>query len=321
MTDFILDWPSDFEITDPTQAHDAVKEQFPGTYEHHSDILKYCSAELKEDKPLIMQITKLDHRGLKYASDAIRDDESFVLQLLQIAPASFEFASYRIRDNKTSIQNACAINIDILSHISARLKDDEEFIFKIAEDYNTYSVLKYMSGRLQNDLRVVSKAIAKFPSDLKYASASMLDNKHCVLFLLKSVTTAPVGSSNNNCFCYNYISYRLRRDEEVARKLAAFNGAFLKGFSDHLRKDDSVVLLAVKSFPPAITYADADTQKKENIIYAALKVYVDNPQYDDLDLNEFWTKHICKEIQEQYPTGAQAFLQTYDLMNCDEKKK
>jgi hypothetical protein len=314
MTDFILDWTSDFEITDLKQAHLAVKEQFPGTYEHHSDILKYCSAELKDDKTLVTQITKQDYRALKYASDAIREDENFVLQLLQIAPASFEFASYRIRDNKTSVLNACAINLDILSHMSNRLQDDEEFIFKIAQDYDTYSVLKYMSPRLRNDLRVVSKAIAKFPSDLKYASASMLDNKYCVLFLLKSVITDPTGSSNhnnNNCFCYNYISYRLRRDEEVARELAAFNGAFLKGFSDHLRKDESVVLLAVKSSPSSITYADAETQKNEKIIYEALKVYIDNPKYDDLDLNEFWTKHICKEIQQQYPAGAHDFMQKY----------
>ena len=44
-TDFIgqLNWPSDFEITDPKHAYDAVNEDFPGTYECASDILKYCS--------------------------------------------------------------------------------------------------------------------------------------------------------------------------------------------------------------------------------------------------------------------------------------
>jgi len=326
MTDFAeegLEWPSDFEITDPTEAYAAVNEGFPGTYEKPSDILKYSNLEIRNDRTLVLQIIQLDSRGLKFASDSIRDDENFLLSLLATSPACFEFASYRIRDDKTIISNACAINRDILGFISNRLKDDEEFIFQIAETYNTYSILKYVSNRLRNDLRVVAKAITKYPSDLKYANKSLLDNRYCVYFLLKTVMKTK--NDNNNCFCYNYLSYRLRRDTELARRLAAFNGAFLKGFCEHLKQDATVVLEAVKSYPPAITYADVSLQKDKEIIYEALIFYVKNEQYDDLDLTEFWSKHICKEIQEEFLKGPHSFIekrnQNKSMNLCDDNKK
>ena len=67
--------------------------------------------------------------------------------------------------------------------------------------------LQHASERLRNDKDVVIAAVHTYGDSLKFASKRLRDDKEIVLATL----------NNNSLEIYNYISLRLRQDEDVRK--------------------------------------------------------------------------------------------------------
>ena len=119
-------------------------------------------------------------------------------------------------------------------------------------------VLRQASAKICDDYDIVSQAIAKNASEIMWASDRLKSNTNIAKILLKSENDVKHG--------FEYLSYSVRSDSEVAKLTVETNGRLLQFVSDELRGDFEIVKIAVSNYPSAYFCATEEMQKHPEVL-------------------------------------------------------
>ena len=153
------------------------REFMQNAISENGETIEFASYELRNDEEFILQAIEKNHLCFVYASDRLKNDKEFMLKAIDKNYMVIEHAKNMFRDDKDVILAALERdNFGLsLSHASDRLRNDKEFMLKVA-DVNI-KALKFLSDRLKNDSDFILKAFEKDNRSLEYASSELKANK------------------------------------------------------------------------------------------------------------------------------------------------
>lgn len=153
------------------------REFMQNAISENGETIEFASYELRNDEEFILQAIEKNHLCFVYASDRLKNDKEFMLKAIGKNYMVIEHAKNMFRDDKDVILAALERdNFGLsLSHASDRLRNDKEFMLKVA-DVNI-KALKFLSDRLKNDSDFILKAFEKDNRSLEYASSELKANK------------------------------------------------------------------------------------------------------------------------------------------------
>ena len=153
------------------------REFMQNAISENGETIEFASYELRNDEEFILQAIEKNHLCFVYASDRLKNDKEFMLKAIDKNYMVIEHAKNIFRDDKDVILAALERdNFGLsLSHASDRLRNDKEFMLKVA-DVNI-KALKFLSDRLKNDSDFILKAFEKDNRSLEYASSELKANK------------------------------------------------------------------------------------------------------------------------------------------------
>lgn len=112
------------------------------------------------------------------------NDKKLITDVLRKDADLYSILPEKYRDDKKIALLALKGYCNILEYCSERLKDDEELLFKVANE-NPEDVLFYASDRLKSDYGFVYKMVEMWPLNLEYASDELKDNLELVTMAIK----------------------------------------------------------------------------------------------------------------------------------------
>lgn len=131
--------------------------------------------------------------SLTHLPEYIQDDEAFILKMLEV--------------NKTYHTKQRSKKFDtLLNLVSERLKDDTDFVKNMIYQASTKNI-EFASVRLRNDMAVMSMAIKKSPSCIKYMG---LDLKKDIDFAYYAMQCSVSGTE------FKYFDYSIQHNLEFA---------------------------------------------------------------------------------------------------------
>ena len=121
----------------------------------YTDVLKYASDRLKNDKDFIMRIVAFDGYALGGVPEKYREDEKVIFEAInpnhsQDDSDAIQFVSDRLWEDKKFMLKALKYNLSILHFINDKFKDDEDVILFAAKQDAEYA-FQNASIRLKND--------------------------------------------------------------------------------------------------------------------------------------------------------------------------
>mmetsp|Transcript_6962 Transcript_6962/g.13805 ORF Transcript_6962/g.13805 Transcript_6962/m.13805 type:complete len:390 (-) Transcript_6962:139-1308(-) len=229
---------------------------------------QYCVAdELRNDKEVILAVTKKWKPGFGLASDTLKDDSAFCKEILIMEDRAGMIChmSDRIKEDPDMVKIALTGCGDALRNLGDKIKDDEEMV-KTAVMQDT-EALGYASERLRSKPEIFSIALdALLAQEGKQYELDALvkrapENIKADKDLMRKVAVqGKCGRAINN------MSQELRDDKDfVVEVLKASSKGYYpdcKKLSDRLRNDLDVMKLAVEMDPWSMR--DAGNELKDN---------------------------------------------------------
>ena len=156
--------------------------------------LRYASAELQDDRDVVLHCVKETGVALYYASARLRGDKEIILAAAwSFSDTVLDLASAELQDDRDVVLHCVKNGGDAIKHASARLRGDKEIILAAGRKCSSDTVLNLASTELQDDRDVVLRCVELKPDAIKYASSRLRRDKEIILaaeetraFLLES---------------------------------------------------------------------------------------------------------------------------------------
>jgi hypothetical protein len=227
------------------------------------DNLEFLSPDLRNDREVIMSVISMPENGyyFKYASAKLRDDEELARLSLRINTSTFESLSERLRSKKDFVRDVVEKSGYELNFASAILKDDPEIVKIAAIQYPP--ILMQISPRFREDDKFMISIIESNANAITAASAKLKDDKN---FAIKSLLTT------HSVAILEYLSERLRDDEDVVEMAVRKNQSNLLYTSERIRGDKKIALklITLCSYPKiCIHYLSKELQQDADILRLA----------------------------------------------------
>jgi hypothetical protein len=157
-----------------------------------------------------------------------------------------------------------------LKHAPAEVTSDYEFMLVQIED--NPSNFKYASSELKNNKEVVLKLVnSYYGSIIEHASDELKNDCEIVL--------AAIKSRGDHGYSLQYASDKLKNDPEIVLEAVRKYGLALQYASDELKNDREIVLEAVKRTGSALEYASDELKNDKEIVLEAIKSNKDAIQF------------------------------------------
>ena len=152
------------------------------------------------------------------------------------------------------------------SHISDKLKNNEEFILNLI--IQNPNILEYVNSDMKNNYNIVLAAVNINSLTLRHACINMRNNYDIVLTAI-----------NNYSLSLQYASANLQNNYNIVLTAVKKYGISLQYASANMRNNYNIVLKAVKHCGLALQYASVRLQDNYNIVLAAVNQNHSSIQY------------------------------------------
>ncbi len=133
--------------------------------------LEHASEDLKKDREVILEAVKQSGMALQYASEDLKKDQEVVLEAVKQSGVACIHADEAIWDSIAFIFSVLEIDIDNLSHLPIRVREDKDFIIKLVKVNGMH--LEKLEDNFKNDRDVVKAAIEQNKEAIKFASEAV----------------------------------------------------------------------------------------------------------------------------------------------------
>jgi hypothetical protein len=196
----------------------------------YSEILGIASAEIKDDREILLAAINIDSNSLNFASDRLRDDKNIVLKAVSQDGESLEYASDKSKNDREVVGVAVLNGVHALGYSSDALRNDKIIVLLAVSSYGR--ALKYASDELKNDQEVVLLAVSDNGEALMHASDELKNDKNIVL---KAVS--------KNGKTLQYASNELRNDKEVVIAAVSNNGYAIEYVGEKLKNNSEILAI------------------------------------------------------------------------------
>ena len=246
------------------------------------DLLQHASDRLKNDKDVVLEALRNNCHSMCDASDAIKGDKHFILRALEVcpgrhSPSMVRHISEKLKDDEEVMFKALSIQHFAFSYASERLRSSREFVMRAIQDYG--KILEFACDELQYDEEILQ--IMQDKGHLLYASEEMRDNKEFVLnALCKNVEALQYASSRltadrevvlegiKSGRCMRFVQLSLRNNKEFMIEACKICDSAFRYVSKELRNDRTVVLEALKTNGLMLEYAKSFQDDREVVLTA-----------------------------------------------------
>lgn len=131
--------------------------------------LYYASERLKNNKPFLLKLIRLNYREFEKLSEKFKDDKDIALEAIKKNWYNFHYFSERLKKDREFILEVIKSGRNIFYHLSKELKNDKEIIFEAVKC--DVLILKELSNDFQNNPNLLNilekKDISNWNSDNK----------------------------------------------------------------------------------------------------------------------------------------------------------
>jgi hypothetical protein len=122
--------------------------------------LRYASAELKNDREIVMAALKEDSYAFVSASEELKNDKEVVLAALKNRGDVMRYISEALKNDREIVIAALKVDASALQYASDELKNDREFLLSIM--VFSKDALKYASSQMRKDLQIKESIVTSF---------------------------------------------------------------------------------------------------------------------------------------------------------------
>lgn len=241
-------------------------ELLPKEYRDNEDIvyeaiyqdgyaLKWASPRLRDDKNIVVTAlsskylgkSEINSKALQFASKRLRDDDEVVIESLTHNWGNgFQYASERIRSNQEMAFAAIVMSETCFQYLTPILKKDRDFVLKAMKI--SCLVYQYLPEEFKTDKQVILEGFKSCQRASKSAEMFFFD-------LTKEMRQ------------------EIKEDRALLKEIIGIDGRLLPEFYDFDYKnnnsyitDKELILIAAKTFPDIIIYADNNLKTDKDIL-------------------------------------------------------
>lgn len=276
--------PDEFRIHDDTI--EVLKLFDEGAYPNYPCF----SNALLNNKTIMTKYIRLipDNGMFAVASDKLKNDVDFVVPFLQDGYYIFNYIGDNLRDNELVVETACRLKPASICDASERLKNDRIFLCNLIEKYDNDRVYMYLDETLRNDMKIYESlrkctefSCTHLGDDLKCNPKVFLD---CLQLGARNLESFHSTLKNDVDLClqalYQYpelsleiFGEKVRSSKRVALAATKLGCENFLCLSNHLRRDEDVVLAYVKEYENCLLYADPRLRCDEDFAYELAASY------------------------------------------------
>ena len=150
-------------------------------------MLNLASAELQDDREVVLHCVKNCGDAIEHASARLRGDKEIILAATTEfwhSATVLNLASTELQDDRDVVLHCVKRRGDAVKHASARLRGDKEIILAAVKEW--MQVLRHKcsslaSTELQDDREVVLECVKNGGDAIKHASARLRGDKEIIL--------------------------------------------------------------------------------------------------------------------------------------------
>lgn len=298
--------------------------------------------DISDDTELMMKLIKIKPSVFVYASERLKNDESYVLDVLKVSPFCMEYAGNKLKNDKEFAKLALKISPFILPYLSSQLNDDIEIVMLAInpkeKSFNARNLLGSISERLRNSKEVILAVLEmdkiyneKYYHTFENTAPYVWENWVGIDLgwgIKSDLDPNKMGMSSAYLSPVYYASDNLKRDIEVVKLAVKSSGLalqFIPGFYDNeeiisyavssnglalmyaskrLRRNKSIVKLALENDFAAIAFADKsllDDQAFVNEIISIPEIIFDIKAYESISrYNDIYYQIHLREITQRF---------------------
>ena len=253
----------------------------------HQHDLMFAPPALRDDFEFVKKAVSTRGSDLQYASPALQDTYDIVLAAVQHSCEGFLYASPRLRKCETlarealghmswSYRNGISSSTNCLKFLGTYLLDDKAFILSLARP----DVIIFVSKRLQADRDVVLSCMHQYGSYLlSYASSDLRDDRAVVEAAVTSTMYNSALSSTMDNRGLVYASPRLRRDHSLVLLAVTTDGHSLQYACSDLQNNIDIVRAAVAQNWDSLMHANRTLLHTTDIVHSVLPEHPQALQY------------------------------------------
>lgn len=245
-------------------------------------VFRYLPDRYHKDKNLAILAIRRSGKNFQYLSKDLRDDKALALTAIESDYNAFQFASARLRDNDDVAKRALSQYGALLKFASDRQKNDKNLLLYLL-DKNKVNAYRFASDSLQNDSDIYfhENVLSGLPPSEYGFNDKQRDSFQFALSI--------IGKIDN---IYNYLSPRLRENEELTRIAVSKNGRSLEYAGKKLRNNKEIVSLAIQNNPFSLQFASERLTKDKELVLLAVEkdpdfyLYINKLLQTDTDIQK-----------------------------------
>jgi len=255
------------------QATEADRARVLSAVKKEGSALKYANNRFKKDKGIVLAAVKQNGYALQFADKSLQKDKQIVaaalLQRKNKAPQQKKLS-------QAQLFVAIKKNPEAVYVYDKRFQTDKALILALINSKRSFSSYDFeklkqnlktdkdiLMAMIKNSLKQTSNTLMHEPFGLRkylYYLARPIHNKSFMLQILKKQALA-----------LEYASDALKKDKSLVSIAIAQNGEALAFADSRFKRDKSMVLAAIKQSPEAYYFADKKLKVDTDVVRAALK--------------------------------------------------
>lgn len=246
------------------------------------------SAELKNDKEIILKTVKKNAHNLEYVSGDLRNDPDVInlaitsYNVYHMGQYIFKYIGNDLKNNKEFMLTKIKAGGLGLKYLPRHLRQDKDIVLNAVEENG--KAIRYASSKLRRNRQIIASAINNNPTAIKYLDYGVAVNNKDLI---------KIGISISNVF--NLLPKKLKYDKELMYISVQNHGLSLKDFPKEYRHDYTLISLAIKQEGSVIGYAPDNIKNDINFFYEAIKTNIYSLKHANhtiLDNREFIVKAL-----------------------------
>jgi len=237
----------------------------------YADQLRFADHTLTNNVEFMLEMIAISPSSFKYVSRVLVEDVNFMEAAIKVCPHLIEKAPSALSARKDiiiSVVNQCGT---LIKHAPICFRADKEVVMAAVK--NDPLSLKYASQELKSDKEVVMEAVICDGTAIQFSSEELQEDKEVVMAAVLTGYTLDYSEKYKNdkevlehmvygCdeFYIESVPDELKNDRKFFTKVLSVCGSALECASYEIQSDESMVLLAVKSFSDAIDFASEELQ-------------------------------------------------------------
>lgn len=226
------------------------------------------------DKAIAMSAVAQSASNFMFVCEDLRNDKAIAMLAVKNNSLSLAYVSDSLKNDRDVVLTAINKKPVAIIYAGTEIKKDKKLMSELISKQG-WLINSLQDSELKSDLDIAKNAIKTYPKAIEYVTANQMSEAEYKTFLLDAVTI--------NGTVLNFLSNRLRKDHSIVKLAVEENASSFKYACDSLKTNETFIHTLININGLVLEFLDTKYKSNDIIVSNAVMQNISAIKYSMLD--------------------------------------